>query len=355
MKNTKTSWKSFWFLFAASFGLMYVGYSLFVFILNPYNIFPHNLTPTTLNMAQNQRFSYPAIARNPAYNSLVIGTSTSRLFQPAILDEGLERSFAILSMNSATAYEQYKIAEHFINHHDRVQDLIVGVDISWCDMNKPYAQYTSRPFPEWMYDSSPWNDLTNHYSLRTLEVSLKKAAAMIGLKAPLYQANGYENFLVDDSLYDLEKVRYSLYGQAQPKQKAPLIPSQTLSKDARAALSFPAFPYLTSLLEVIPAHTRVSFIFVPYHHYTLPAKGSTAASQWQECKNRFTQIAQNRPNSVVIDFMKPSWFTLEDTHYWDPLHYRLQPSYDLTHAIVHAIKGMQSETKFYDILHTGQP
>ena len=116
-------------------GLIYV----FVAVIDPHdNLF---ISPdwerAVINT--NQRFSYPAIARNPDFDSAVFGTSTSRLLKPSTLGRHLGGRFANLAMNSATAYEQSRMFELFMRHHsdprhpgDRYRyRLVSGFDVGY--------------------------------------------------------------------------------------------------------------------------------------------------------------------------------------------------------------------------------
>ena len=78
----------------------------FILVLDPYQNVPFSPALNRAPVSTNQRFSYPSIARDPGFDSVVIGTSTSRLLDPRLLGELTGASFAYLSMNSATAYEQ---------------------------------------------------------------------------------------------------------------------------------------------------------------------------------------------------------------------------------------------------------
>ncbi len=55
---------------------------LIILLLDPYGVSPIRLPIARPIMDINQRYMYPQIVRSGAYDSVVIGTSTSRLLDP---------------------------------------------------------------------------------------------------------------------------------------------------------------------------------------------------------------------------------------------------------------------------------
>jgi hypothetical protein len=68
-------------------------------------------------ISSNARYSMPALAISPRFDSAMVGTSTGRLLQPAILDAPFDAHFVNLAMNSATPWEQGRILRLFLRHH----------------------------------------------------------------------------------------------------------------------------------------------------------------------------------------------------------------------------------------------
>ncbi|MCC7282510.1 MAG: hypothetical protein IT556_09020, partial [Acetobacteraceae bacterium] len=54
------------------------------------------------------------LARSARFDSAILGTSTSRMLRPAVLDPLFGARFANLSMNDATAWEQYRLGLVFL-------------------------------------------------------------------------------------------------------------------------------------------------------------------------------------------------------------------------------------------------
>ena len=314
------AWRGFWITaLATAGGLSALLYAAIV-VIDPYDTLwfspPFERAPITTN----QRFSYPAIARKARFDSVVIGTSTSRLLRPAKLEEVLGGRFANLSLNSGTAYEQSRIFELFARHHPKARTAIFGIDVVWCETGETYTRFTPRPFPPWLYDEDPWNDLLHLFNLPSMEQAGRQAAFLMGLRAQKYARNGYANVLPTGVAYDLARVRQKIYGEAGPRRKAPVSPPVVLSEAERTAWNFPTHPLLREMLAALPEATRKIVVFVPYHQINQPAPGSRQAAFWRECKRRLTEIAEGFANAHVLDFMIRSKITLHDENYWDRLH-----------------------------------
>ncbi|MFQ5956125.1 MAG: hypothetical protein ACE5JZ_13755, partial [Kiloniellales bacterium] len=332
------SWRGFWATsIGTAIGLAAVLYALLL-IVDPYDtVFfspPFDREPVTTN----QRFSFPALARKQRFDSAVIGTSTTRLLEPARFSAALGGSFVNLSLNSGTAWEQAQLFDVFVRRHKRPRTVIFGLDVEWCEAAETYQKYTPRPFPPWMYDDDPWNDLLHLFNLPALEEMARQFAYLTGLRAPKYGKDGYTNFLPPPEIYDLETARRHLYGGLEPRVKAPVGEPVDPAPEARAAWPFATHPLMVEMLRALPDETVKVLMFVPYHHFHQPAPGSLLDAQWTECKRRLTDLAARFENTHVLDFMIHSEITLRDQNYWDPLHYDTVIATRLASLIAEAVK-----------------
>ncbi len=335
MAHMEKHWKKFWILLVTSLGMLFTGFTVFFVIIDPYDILEFSPEFNRAPMVINQRFGYPSVARNPEYDSVVIGTSTARLFQPNVLNKELEANFAQLAMNSATTYEQFKIFEQFRKYRKHIKHVVFGVDDAWCSLfNKKFEIYTSRPFPEWMYDDNDWNDYPNHYTLKTMETALKQFLYLVGLRPALYSSNGYQNFLLDDSEYDIGRARELIYGSKEPKEM-PLVPKEdNYSPNEREQLPLKALKYVQDMVNMVDDETEMTFVVVPFHFY----KAAERRPIVNECIRRIQRIASGHHKMTIVDFMIASDLTTRDDNYWDDIHYRLEPSFEITRDITDAIK-----------------
>jgi hypothetical protein len=316
------------------------GFSLYVAIvlIDPFGVLPISAPLDRAPVATNARYSFPMLARDARFDSAVIGTSTSRMLRPELLDRLFQARFANLSMNDATAYEQYRLGLVFARSRPAVRWLLIGVDVAWCQEGSAYRKLTPRPFPEWMYDDDRWNDLREHFNLYALEHAGIQLAEMVGLRRRKYGRDGYTSFLPDDALYDAARA------SAQLRPPAGAAEASTASTaEERRDLAFPALAHLDELLSALPRGSRALLYFVPYHAGHLPGEGTRDAAVWVECKARVARTASRYANARVADFMLASPITRLDANYWDPLHYRVAVADWLMTALSHAAAGREDE------------
>jgi hypothetical protein len=303
--------------FAATLGGLIALSALLVWLANPYG----NLASSPLRhvlMDDNQRFQYPAVIRSRRYDSLVIGTSTSRLLEPAALEGVLGGRFANLALNSGTAWEQWQLAHLFAREVPSPRTLLIGLDHVWCAQDADTARITPRGFPEWMFDDSPWNDLAYMLNARALEIAGRRLWHALGRVPERWPHNGYEVFVPPESAYDLRRAREHIHGRAAP----PRTPARKLRPPPEVRPDgFPALAWLEDLLTSRRFH-KVVLATMPIHVAGLPKPGTPAEARERNCKAEMARIAA-RHGLAVIDFRRPSPITREDSHYWDGLHFRV--------------------------------
>ena len=316
------AWRRFCgFLLAATLALAAVIYA-FIALVDPFDTLALSLPLDRSPITTNARYAFPALARSARFDSVILGTSTSRLLRPSELDPLFNAHFANLAMNSATAYEQWRLGALFARHHPEAKVALIGVDIAWCQEGDDVANYTERSFPEWMYGESRWKDYLEIFNLYALEQAGIAFGVFTGLEPRRYGRDGYTAFTPDDATYDLARAHTHLYPNGVVASPAPVVPPVTMSAEERHALRLPALAHLRPLLDAMPVAEKLLF-FVPYHVTAQPHPGSREAIVWDECKERVAAVAAAVPRTRLVDFMVASPITSEDSNYWDPLHYRV--------------------------------
>ncbi len=294
---------------------------LFVLLIDPYDNVPFSPPIERPMMDDNQRFLYPGLVRSGKFDSAVFGTSTSRLLRPAQLDELFGGRFANLAMNSATAWEQYRIADLFLRTVPAPRTVVFGIDRVWCEPDADTQRLTFRPFPPWMYDDDRWNDLAYLLNGKTLEIAGRLVEYHLGLRPPRLGPDGYERFVPPESEWDWTKVEPMIWGG--PKTAVvPVDPPYVPGEAERQGWRYPALDWLEELVDRLPAGTQPILAFMPVHVAALPQPGSALAAREQECKDRIARIGAAH-GAAVVDFRFASRITTEDTNYWDSLHYRV--------------------------------
>lgn len=308
---------------------------LFVLAMNPFGNLPNTVLTQHLMMDDNQRYQYPSVVRSGRYDSLIIGTSTSRLLDPKPFQAALGGTFANVALNSGTAWEQTELTKLFLRHQKKPHALVVGLDYVWCARDADRERITFRGFPEWMYDDRPWNDLAYMYNTRAIEIAGRRLGAAITGRAPRLPTDGWEIFTPPEKSYDLAKAQAYIYGTGPRLPPVPKVPPDTMTAAEREALLFPALDWLEKLIAD-GGWQRVVLLFPPVHLKSQPQPGTRSALVEAECKLRVANLGAVH-KIPVVDFRINSEITARDQNYWDPLHYRVAIAERVAKGAVQAI------------------
>jgi len=347
------TWKRYVFsIFAVTLVVSAVLYA-WVLLVDPYDNVPFSPALERAPVSTNQRYSYPALARSPKFDSTVTGSSSVRLLRPKQLNELFDASFVNLSMDSGLPYEQAQLLTLFARHHPQMKYAILGVDWPlWCEVP---PKITERGFPHWMYDDNAWNDLLYLFNFTVLEMSLRQAGYQAGLVTPVYDADGYRNFLPPASAYDLAKVQRLLYKGEVPHVAPPLDPGFQVDAETRAQWTYPTLEMLRDVLTLLPESTQKILLVPPSHHARLPRPGSQEHARVEECKSRIATLAGEFPNTVMLDFAVRSDITLADENFWDRMHYTVEVADVLAESIARGHKTRQSEPGSFEVRTAATP
>ncbi|MGI3777129.1 MAG: hypothetical protein ACRYGC_07515 [Janthinobacterium lividum] len=300
--------------------------------IDPWNALPGAPVLPRVPVTTNARFTFPALARSQNFDSVVLGTSTSRLLRPAVLDATLGGRFANLAMNSATAWEQVRLLEVFARTHPRAATVLVGLDDSWCRLGDAIER-NARPFPDWMYEPSRWPGYGRMFNLYAVQESASELWTMLGLKKRRYGLNGYTNFLPPETAYDPARVDAAFAAWGYP----PTDPAPTPAPPQRTiALLAPA-------LRLLPPTTRKLLFFTPDSLEQQGLAGTVTAQKWTDCKQTVVRDVAAIPNVTVADFMIPSPITRDRANYWDPIHYRVPVADQLMRDLADAEHGRTND------------
>jgi hypothetical protein len=265
------TWRKFVGVFLGTLIGVAAGVYLFILLVDPYDIVPFSLPIDRRIVSISDRFMYPQIVRSRRFDSLVIGTSTSKLLDPELLDEEFHVRFANLAFYAGRAWEQKAMLDYFVRKVRLPKVLIVGLDSAWCDQAADRNRISFRGFPDWLYDDNPWNDYLYLFNYSTLEI----AGRMIGYKIGVYHEriryDGYDVFVPPESEYDPVRAHSDIWRNVAPPPKVmppPLTPTQI------SALSFPALPWLDEGLARLPSSTMIILAFMPVHVAAQPVPGT---------------------------------------------------------------------------------
>ena len=310
-------WRRFALTFCACFagGLTLV--YLFVVMVDPYGINPVSLPLARAIVSISQRYVYPQLIRSGRFDSFVVGTSTSRLLDPLILDAAFHGRFVNLGMDSMTAWEQSRIIDYFIRKAGEPKVALIGLDAVWCDPEAARHRVTFRGFPDWLYEDHSLRAFAYLLNSGTVEIAGRLIGFNLGLYPERVRNDGFEVFVPPESAYDLERARRNIWhGQHRARVATDPQPESSVS-----SFSFPALRWLDEVFARMP-NARKILAYMPVHVAALPRSGSAEEKAETECKRRIAAIAVER-HAAVIDWRIPSRLTENDANYWDGLHYRL--------------------------------
>lgn len=319
--SSSDPWRRFARLFLLSAGAALAVLYLFVIIVDPWDALPLSPRLPRVPISTNARYSFPALARSSSFDAVVLGTSTARLLQPALLDPEFGAHFANLAMNSATPYEQSRLLEVFLRTHKRPRAVIIGLDAGWCAPT--LERYTPRPFPEWMYEANRWPAYREMLTPYAVQEAANQFAVMLHLKKRRYGLDGYTRFVPEESQYDRAR-RDAAFARWPPMDRVPAPPG--------ARVELPALAVLEGMLRSLPDATRKVLFFTPYYIDQQGAPGSATSLRWAKCKEAVASIAA-ATGAEALDFMIPSAITRDRDNYWDPLHYRVPIAVRLVEAL----------------------
>jgi len=291
---------------------------LFILVVDPFDIFPFSLPMERPIVSTSDRFMYPQIVRSRRFDSLVLGTSTSRLLDPNLLDQKFHAQFANLAMSSARAWEQMAMLDLFLRTIGPPKVVIIGLDTVWCDREADRDRITFRGFPDWLYDDHPWKGFPHLLNYATFEIAVRLVGWHLGLYPERIRYDGYEVFVPPESEYDPVRAHDMIWGGVP----APPAEPRSMPAAQRAQLRFPALPWLDAALARIPSGSLKILAFMPVNVAAQPMPGTIDVDIEAECKARIAAIGRDR-DAKVIDWRIPSVLTRNDLNYWDRLHYRV--------------------------------
>ena len=334
--SSSNPWRRFFRLIAGTaavgVGLVY----LFVVLVDPFDTLPLSPPFHRVPVASNQRFGYPALARSQRFDSAAFGTSSSRLLRPEVLNPLFGARFANLAMNDSTVYEQMQLFGVFLRAHKMPKVVTLGLDYRWCVTGPDYQRLTFRAFPAWMYQDNLWVGYREMFNLYAIQSAGQLFGIMIGVKKPDQGLDGFTSFVPPDNTYDRARAQLHL------TTSIPAVPTGTRI-GAPSSWDYPTMPDLRAMLTTLPAATHKVLFFVPYNRYALTPPGSEGQAVWDECRRRVVAEAARVPNTLVLDFMRPSPITLNDDYYWDYAHYRIGIADRLANDFAAAERGEKSE------------
>ena len=317
----------------------------FIVTVDPWDMLPLSPRLPRIPISTNTRFSMPALARGTGFDSVMLGTSTSRLMQPAVLDHALGAHFLQLGMNSASAWEQARLLSLFMRHHPAPRVVMIDIDAAWCRNRPGNLTGPNRPWPEWMYGGSPWAGYLHMANLYALQEAANQFLWLVGVKAQRFGSDGYTSFVPPDARYDRARVDRAFAAWTPPDPTPAPAGAEHVAPDS--------LPLLRTMLSGLPMGTRRLLWFPPASAFLHGPPGSRSRMRALACRRAVTAMAADMADTLVVDFDIPGPIVDDRDSFWDPLHYRLSVAQRIMGDLGHIAGGGDGGTDAHVLLRNG--
>jgi hypothetical protein len=260
-------------------------------------------------------------ARDPQFDSAVIGNSTGQRLKPAELSKATGKHFVQLTAPGADPRGQLAILDFFMRHHQHVGALVVVADRLWCTHD--LARHLRNPFPFWLYGESTLAYAGRLFSWHAINHAYQRI--MVG--------RGLQKRTAPDGFFNYEDVF--------PRDKHPAVPQQEETVQPFAGKVSDAFPVADLLADAIkrlPAAASVVVLMPPTFYTIVPRPGSGEEAEREACKLAFKRVVPSRPHSNFIDYGIDNGLTRDPLNFVDLIHYRTKIAQKVQEGIVASIR-----------------
>ena len=300
-----------------------------VLIVDPYDSGRVGLTGIKGVNDASPRTSNASRARDPQFDSAIIGNSTGQMVKPAELSRLTGLRFVQLTVPGTGPREQLAVLDFFLRQHRQVGALVIVTDESWCARDRALPQ--QHPFPYWLYGESDIDFLGRLFSSRALSLTWRRILLGLGLRqrsAP-------------DGYWDYEALG--------PREFQPAIVPRDDGGPAPAKVSedFPGVALLDVAIRKLPPDLPVVLFVPPAYATMLPKPGSRAAAEEQACAAALRKVVAGRPHSNFIDYRVDNALTRDRANFMDFGHYRAPIARRIEQGIAESIRlGENARVEF---------
>jgi len=277
-------------------------------IIDPLQFY-HKATWYDPVFSNEQRYQNPGLARNYAYDTIIIGTSMTENFVPSRVGEALGGQVLKLSIRGSTADEHRKIANVALET-GKVRKVLWGLD--YFSLKRGGVV----DFPAYMYDDKLWNDYPYLFNYSVYEQFLKSVKRKLDGHPP-------QNL---DNMYSWDKM--VVYGKGPVAKSFATAAQQEIYFGLNEeSLDEIKRSFTDNILSVVQEHPEVEFYFYypPYSalrqvvwYNTNPVRFE---NQLTMRKWMYEQFAQH-PNVKLYDFQVERDWTYDLDLYKDLSHHK---------------------------------
>lgn len=244
-------------------------------------------------------------ARDPGFDSAIIGNSTAQMLDPAALSRMTGLRFAQLYLVGGSPREELAVLDFFLRHHRRVGALVIVADPWWCAHQR--VEPPPGSFPYWIYADNTPAYAAKLISWPAIEHAFQRLAIGLGL----HQRNEptgfrtYEDTWIPGTFREINR---------------PRDPTPAASSVGREA--FPEIALLDLAIKKLPVETAIVLAVPPTFYTTLAQPGTVHAKEREACNAALERVVAGRPHSNFINYRIDNALTRDPANFADFIHYR---------------------------------
>ena len=251
----------------------------------------------------NPRTANASRARDPQFDSAIIGDSTAQLLKPSELSALTGTRFVQLTVPGSGPREQLAILDFFARHHARIGAVVIAVDGAWC--TRDAALVPPHPFPFWLYGESKLGYAAGLFSSRSLGRAWRRVLIGLGLRERS-RADGY---------WDYEATGSRDFQPPTTPHLEPVPPFTGTASDV-----FPAIARLKEAIGQLPADVPVVLFAPPLFYTQIARAGGVAAADDDACKKALKSAVEGRARGAFIDYRVDNALTRDPANFMDYVH-----------------------------------
>jgi hypothetical protein len=260
-------------------------------------------------------------ARDPQFDSAIIGNSTAQMLNPAKLSQATGLRFVQLYLTGASPREQLAALDAFLRNHQRVGALVFVTDPYWCVHQR--VEYPKDRFPYWLYDDS-----SIAYAARLLSwPAIERVSQRISIGLGWRQRNEPNGYFSYEDIWHPGVFR---------EVNAPRDPAPAAIATGRDP--FPEITLLGAAIKRLPASVPVVVVVPPTLSMTVAKSGTPAAAEREACNAALKRTVADRPHSNFINYRIENALTRDRNNFADFIHYRPIIADKMAEGIADSIK-----------------
>jgi hypothetical protein len=292
----------------------------FLFAVDPYDTGKFGLLGINGVDDRNSITASASRARDPDFDSAIIGNSTALLLNPKPLSEATGLRFVQLSVVGGSPREQLAVLDFFQRHHPHVGALVFVTDPAWCahapDLNP-------RPFPYWLYEDGRLGYARRLLSTPSIEHAFQRLSIGLGLRKRMDPTGTFRS----DDVWPAGQ----FFAKNPPADPAPLPPNVSL-------IFYPEVARLEAVIKKLPPDLPVVILVPPTFASTVPSPDTPQAAERETCNAALRKLVAGRPHSNFLNYRVDNALTRDRANWVDFIHYRPLIASKISDGIVDSIK-----------------